>query len=114
MADTSTQVTNASAFERGSLPIQIVLAVVTFGLYTIYWWYKTNAQFDEGTNADLDPTIQTVLYIIPPITLYALWKFSNSVEDVIGQSAIVLFVLSIVFPPAFWFLVQSGINDLAQ
>ena len=114
MADTSTRVTNSAAFERGSLPIQIVLAVVTFGLYTIYWWYNTNKQFDEGTDADLNPPVQTVLFLIPPITLYATWKFANSVEDVLDQSAIVLFVLSIVFPPAFWFLVQSGINGLAE
>ena len=113
MADTSTSVTNASAFQQGSLGKQVLFFIITFGLYGIFWWYKTNEQFSEGTNADLDPTIQTVLFLIPPISLYAIWKFSSAAEDVIGQSAIVLLLLSMVFPPAFWFLVQSGINDLA-
>lgn len=110
----TTEVTNASAFKKGSLGKQVLFTIVTFGLYGIYWWYSTHQQFAEATNTDLDPTIQTVLYILPPLSLYAIWKFSNEAELVAGQSGTVLFLLFLVFPPAGWFLVQSGINEMAE
>lgn len=114
MSESSTEVTDASVFKKGSLGKQAVLAIITLGLYGVYWWYDTNQQFDGGTSADLNPTVQTVLFIIPPLNLYAIWKFAGAAEEVAGQSAVVLFLLFIVFPPAGWYLVQTGINGIAS
>lgn len=114
MSESSTEVTNASAFKKGSLGKQAALAIVTLGLYGIYWWYDTNQQFADGTGAELNPVVQTVLFVIPPLNLYAIWKYSGAAEKVAGQSAVVLFLLFIVFPPAGWYLVQTGINGVAS
>ena len=113
MSATATGVTDESAFKQGSMAIQAVLAIVTLGLYAVYWWYDANRQFDAGTDADLDPMVQTVLFVIPLLNVYAIWKFSNAAEGVAGQSAAVLTVLFVLLPPAGWFLVQSGINGIA-
>lgn len=113
MSDTSLQITDESAFENASLAVQIVLAVVTLGVYTIYWWYKANSQLASATDSDLDPTLQTVLFVIPLANLYAVWTFSDDAGAVIDQDSVLLFVLFVVFAPAFWFLVQSGFNDVA-
>ena len=114
MSAMSTEVTNASGFKKGSLGKQVGLTVITFGLYMIYWWYDTHQQFAAATNTDLDPTIQTVLFLVPLANLYAIWQFSNEAEAVTDQSGTVLFVLFLVFAPAAWFLIQSGINEVAQ
>lgn len=114
MSATSTQVTNASGFKKGSLGKQIGLTVITFGFYAIYWWYDTHQQFAAATDTDLDPTMQTVLFLVPIANIYAMWQFSNEAEAVTDQSGTVLFLLFLVFAPAAWFLIQSGINEVAQ
>jgi len=114
MSEATTEVTDSSAFEKGSLGKQAALAIVTLGLYGLYWWYDTNEQFDGGTSADLNPLVQTVLFVIPPLNLYAIWKYAGAAEEVAGQSAIVLSLLFVVFPPAGWYLVQTGINGVAS
>ena len=113
MSGSSIQITDQAAFKKGSLGKQVLFAILTLGLYGVYWWYNTHQQFDQGTSGDFSPTMQTVLYIIPLANLYAIWKFSNTADDLLDQSGAVLFVLFLVFPPAFWYLVQSQVNDLA-
>ena len=109
----SPQVTNASAFKKGSLGIQIVLAIVTLGLYGLYWVYSTADQLNKGTNADISPGIVLIAMFIPFGALYSFWKVSNASEAVTDQSAMVLFLLFIFFGPLSWYWIQSGINSVA-
>ena len=103
------QITNASAFERKSLGIQVVLTIVTIGLYTIYWAYSTAKQLDAGTNSDLTP----ILAIVPIVNIVSVWQISDAAEAVTDQSKIVLFVLFIFFAPLSWYWIQSGMNAAA-
>lgn len=103
------QVTDPSAFERKSLAIQVVLSVVTLGLYTVYWLYSTAKQLDRGTDQSLIP----ILAIVPILNVITVWQVCNAGEAVTDQSNVVLFVLFIVFSPITWFLIQSGMNDVA-
>ena len=107
MAEAAT-VTDRSAFKQGSLGLQVVLAVVTLGLYTLYWTYSTASQLNNGTNRGLIP----LLGLIPLVNIAAFWQIANAAEAVTDQSKIVLFVLFIFVPPLSWFWVQSGINDV--
>lgn len=102
----STQIEDPSAFSEGSLGMQVILTVITLGFYPLYWMYKTASQLDRGTDANLTP----ILVIVP---IYNLWMLSNGAEAVTDQSAVVLFLLFMVFGPAAWFLIQTGINDVA-
>lgn len=113
MSAGSTEVTNPAAFKQGSLGKQIGLTVVTFGLYSVYWIYDMCGQLSSGTDADINPTLMTVLFLIPIVNLYAIWKFSNAAAVVTDQTGVVLFILFLVFAPAAWFLIQSGANDVA-
>ncbi|MBV0902056.1 hypothetical protein KTS37_09680 [Halomicroarcula salina] len=101
--------TDSSAFENGSLGLQVVLFVVTGTLYGLYWLYKTAKQLDEGTDQNLSP----ILAVIPIVNIIGIWQISNAAEAVTDQSGVVLFVLFVVFGPISWFLIQSGINDTA-
>jgi hypothetical protein len=100
------EVTDASAFRRGSLGKQVVLFVITFGFYGLYWMYKTADQLDRGTSSDINP----ILVIVP---FYGLWIVTDGAEAVTDQSQGVLFLLFLVFGPAAWYLIQSGINEVA-
>jgi hypothetical protein len=102
-----TTVTDSSAFTKGSLGKQVALTVVTFGLYSLYWMYKTADQLDRGTDASLTP----ILVIVP---FYGQWMLADGGEAVTDQSSGILFLLFLVFGPISWFLIQSGINDVAS
>ncbi|AGN01132.1 hypothetical protein L593_05915 [Salinarchaeum sp. Harcht-Bsk1] len=106
-------VTDPSAFEEGSLGLQIVLFIVTFGIYGLYWYYSTNAQLAAGTDAEFSPVARTLLSLLPFLGLYWSWQFCNDAEAVTDQSGPLLFVLFIVFAPISWFLIQSGVNSTA-
>jgi hypothetical protein len=103
------KVTDSSAFTNKSHGKQILLAIVTLGLYTIYWAYSTAAQLDEGTNRSLTP----ILAIIPVVNIISIWQISDAAEAVTDQSKIVLFLLFLVFAPLSWYWVQAGLNDAA-
>lgn len=80
MADTPT-VTDPSAFAKKSLGIQVVLSVVTLGLYTVYWLYSTAKQLDQGTDASLMP----ILAIIPVVNIVTTWQISKASEAVTNR-----------------------------
>lgn len=103
-------VTDSSAFEKKSLGMQLVLAIVTLGLYTIYWTYSTAKQLDQGTSEDLTP----IFAIIPIVNLISFWQISNASEAITDQSATVLFIVFIFFSPLSWYWVQSGLNNAAS
>jgi hypothetical protein len=103
----SPSVTNKSAFSEASLGKQVGLAVVTLGLYALYWMYATAQQLDQGTDANLTP----VLALVP---FYGQWIVADAAEAVTDQSSVVLFLLFLFLGPAAWFLIQSGINDAAS
>jgi hypothetical protein len=113
MADDSPAVTDASAFKQSSLVKEIVLSIVTLGIYTIYWWYKTNKQLANGTDADISAAWRTVGLFIPLYGFVVVWRTCHDAEAVVDQDGVILFLLFMVFAPAGWFLVQSGINDVA-
>ncbi|WP_246022850.1 DUF4234 domain-containing protein [Halosimplex halophilum] len=102
----STQIVDRSEFEKGSLGKQVALAVVTLGLYMVYWMYSTARQLDRGTDASLSP----ILAIVP---FYGQWKVADAAEAVTDQSGVLLFVLFLFLGPAAWYLIQTGINDAA-
>lgn len=103
----SPTVTNQAAFSKGSLGMQVGLTIVTLGFYSFYWMYNTAQQLNQGTDADINP----ILAVIP---LLGHWVVADAAEAVTDQSGIVLFLLFVVFAPASWFLIQSGINDVAS
>ncbi|MFC3959637.1 DUF4234 domain-containing protein [Halovivax cerinus] len=114
MGANTTSVTNAGAFRTRSLGKQVLFSVLTLGFYWIYWYHVTHTQLNDGTDANFAPLMRTVGLFIPIYNLIVMWRTSHDCEAVTDQDGVLLFVLTLVFPPAFWFLVQSGINDVAK
>ncbi|MFB6143634.1 MAG: DUF4234 domain-containing protein [Halorientalis sp.] len=103
------EVTDRSAFTRGSLGKQVLFTIITFGIYPVYWTYKTAKMLDRGTNQSTTP----ILAIIPLVNIIVFWQISKAGEAVTEQGAMPVFLLFIFFPIISWYWVQTGINSVA-
>jgi hypothetical protein len=113
MTGDSTTVMDASSFSKRSLAKQVLFSIVTLGFYTIYWFHVTHRQLADGTDASFNPTLRTVGLFVPIYNLVVMWRTSHDSAAVTDTGGVVLFLLFLVFAPAAWYLVQSGINEVA-
>jgi hypothetical protein len=113
MTDESTTVTDPSAFSERSLGKQVLFSIITFGIYIIYWFHITHKQLAKGTDADFSATWRTIGMFIPIYNFIVLWRDGQDCEAVTDQDGVILFILFIVFSPAAWYLIQTGINGVA-
>lgn len=96
---------------------QILLIIVTFGIYLVYWFHQTASELKiVAKDTEAAPTLWTVLLFIPFGNIYSIFKYSELYEKVCSEkiNKWLLFVLWFVFSPAIWFLVQSDLNKLAK
>lgn len=93
-------------------PIMVlVLFCITFGIYGIYWLVKTKGEMNEQ-GADI-PTAW--LIILPVISIYWYWKFSEGVEKVTKKelSAPISFVLAYFLGIIGIAITQNSLNKAA-
>ena len=94
----------------------IVLTVITLGIYGIYWVVSTTNEL-RSLKADAPNPWALVLFIIPLVNiivaLWYYWKYSGAVEEISGFSAVLLFLLWIVFSPAAVVIAQIQLNKRA-
>lgn len=109
-----TEITDTSAFEAKSHGKQVLFSVLTLGLYTLYWWHATHKQLSAGTDADFSPAMRTIGLFVPFYNFLVIWQTSNDAAAVTDSDGVVLFLLFLVFAPAAWFLIQSGMNGAAE
>jgi hypothetical protein len=97
--------------------VQVLLMIVTIGIYSIYWFHQTATELKWLANdPDAKPGLWTVLLFIPIANFYALYKYSELFQEVGAEhlNRWLIFLLFIVFPPAVWFVVQSDLNKRAD
>ena len=93
-------------------PIMIlVFTIITFGIYGIYWYVKTKLEMNEA-GADI-PTAW--LIIIPIISIWWMWKFSEGVEQVTDNemSGPIAFLLLFLLGFIGTAIIQSYLNKVA-
>ncbi len=99
-----------------NMAVQILLVIVTFGLYTIYWFYQTANELKSIAKDDAaSPALWTVLLFIPFGAFYSYYKYGEIYEKASAEqfNRWLLFVLYLVFTPAVWFIVQTDLNRRA-
>ena len=94
---------------------QVVLFIVTFSIYSIYWFYVTLEELHQANGKDQGAGLWTFLFFIPIANLFAAWHHSSEYSQFVNGKypGIGIFILWIVFSPAVWFLVQSDLNRAA-
>ena len=62
-----------------SVPMLVILSVVTCGIYYLYWIYKTTELIKNFMdNQEINPTLELILcFIIPFYQLYWYYKYSK-------------------------------------
>ena len=98
--------------KRRNMGMQVLLNIITLGIYSIYWFYVTSKEMVEYKSLDGSPGLWTVLAIIPFVNLYADYKQGSAVEALTDGSINkwIIFILWLGFPPAAWFITQRELN----
>jgi hypothetical protein len=96
--------------------LQVLIFIVTLGIYQIYWFYQTTAEMKAlAKDPEASPALWTVLFIIPFAFFYSYYKHGELYEKISDEhmNRWIIFILWIVFRPAVWFIVQMEINKKA-
>ncbi len=101
--------------ERRNMAMQVLLFIITLGIYAIYWFYVTSREMVEHKKLTGSPALWTLLFILPLINLYAYYKQGEAVEALTDEAINrwIMFILWIVFSPAAWFITQAELNKRA-
>ena len=103
--------------KRRNMWVQVLLTIITLGIYTIYWFYVTLEELHRANgNEDGGGCLWTILYVIPIANLFAYWHQGQEYDKFINGKypGIAIFILWIVFAPVVWFLVQRELNAAAE
>ena len=101
--------------KRRNMAMQVVLAIITLGIYGIYWFYVTSKEMVEYKDLTESPGLWTVLFLLPFVDLYTYYKQGEAVEALTDGTLNkwIIFVLWLVFAPAVWFITQTELNKRA-
>ncbi len=98
--------------QKRSLAAVFGLTLVTFGIYGIYWQVKTKGEMNaRGTQI---PTAW--LMIVPFVSIWWLWKYSEGVEQVTSNKlgGAVTFLIMWFLGLIGMLIVQDAFNKLAD
>lgn len=103
--------------KKRDMLLQVVLLIITCGLYGFYWFYQTALEMKSITqDEEAAPTLWTILLIIPFGAVYSYFKYAEIFEKISSEklSKWIIFILWFVFSPAVWFIVQRDLNRIAE
>ena len=116
----------STAKVRGPITVA-VLSIVTLGIYVLFWWYFINREMADYGRArsteELGDSPATSLLALFPggiVVVPAIWTTVTTFQRIQtaqrlnGQTPIngwLAFVLVLVFSPAFYGYMQSGLNS---
>ena len=100
-----------------NMVVQVLLFIITLGIYGIYWFYVTYKETSRANGkTEANAFLWTILFLIPIASFFAAWKHSMEYAEFVDNKypGIAIFILWIVFAPVVWFLVQSDLNRAAR
>ena len=100
-----------------SMLVQVVIFIITFGIYGIYWYYQTACEMQSlADDQAAQPGLWTSLLFIPFANLYSYYKHGELYEKISKEhfNRWLSFLFWIVFSPVVWFLVQMDLNRIAE
>ncbi len=96
--------------------MQVVLMIVTLGIYSIYWFYVTSREMLDHQEKEGSAGLWTFVLFVPFGSFYSYWQHSKLVESVTGEryNHWLIYILWFFFTPATWFLTQRELNRIAE
>ena len=115
MSTNGGETTRTDHVKYRNMVMQVVLVIVTLGIYAVYWYYVTLKELHIANDRSEGAGLWTLLAIIPIANLFAYWHYSFEYAQFTGEKypGIAIFILWLVFSPVVWFLVQTDLNKAA-
>ena len=104
-----------SHIKRRNMVMQVILMILTLGIYAIYWFHVTLNELHRANGKQESAGIWTFLLFVPFGSLFSYWRHSFEYSEFVSQKypGIAIFLLGLVFSPVVWFLVQNDLNQAA-
>lgn len=96
---------------------QVGLMIITFGIYSVYWFYQTSVEMAGLANdRRAEPGLWTILLFVPFAGLYSYYKHAELYEVISPDrfNRWLMWVLWIFFSPAVWAIIQLELNRRAN
>jgi hypothetical protein len=101
-----------------SIGLSILWAVLTLGIYTYVWTYKTHGEIKRWSGNGVGAVLGLVIYfVISPVTFFVVPSEVRYLYENDGQASPVrgitgLWILLPILGPFIWFVkVQGALND---
>lgn len=105
---------NYGHIKHRNMFLQIILVIITLGIYGIYWFHVTLGELQRanGRGPEAGRWKWTILFCIPLLDFFSFWHYSGEYSEFVRGKypRVLVFILWIVFFPAVWFLAQSDLN----
>ena len=102
-----------------------VLSMVTFGIYSVVWYYKVNRELRDAAGIDVSPVVAALaisigwMVIVPPfVSWYRTFERIRKAQQQAGTSEVnpilgfILFLVAVVFLPVEVLYTQDELNKL--
>ena len=96
--------------------MQVVLFVVTIGIYGIYWFYSTLKELHIANGKeDAGEVLWTIMLFIPIASWFAQWHYAKECSTFTSDKypTFLMFILWLFFSPAVWLLTQLELNEVS-
>jgi Domain of unknown function (DUF4234) len=110
--------------KRRGILFVLLISLITIGIYTIYWAYKTHEELKQHTGEGLGGVLGLVIWIIlNPVSAFVIpseigkmYNRAGRASPVTGWTGLWLFPFGILIIPAIvWFVkVQGSLNQYWQ
>ncbi len=100
--------------EQRSIPLAILLTIVTLGIYQFYWVYKTHAELERYSGNGVGGTVGVVIFLV--VGVVTPFLLGAETKRLIGPSSSVsgwtgLWILLPIVGAIVWFVkVQGALN----
>ena len=99
--------------KRRNMWMQLLITVVTLGLYQIYWFYVTLKELHVANDHASSSNLWVILLFVPIANFFAAWHYCGEAAQFSNEKypKFLLFILWLFFMPAVWFLTQRELNE---
>lgn len=101
-----------------NLFVQVLLVLVTCGLYVPYWYYQTCSELlslRKSNQPEQPVVLWTILWFVPPLFFYSYYKQGELFEQIAPEyNRWLILVLWCFLPMAVWVIVQLRLNRVAR
>lgn len=100
--------------KKRNMTMQVVLMIITMGIYALYWFYSTLKELHIANGKDEGAVMWTLFLLV--LSWLAVWHYSSEYTGFATEKypALLVFLAWLVFLPIVWFLVQTDLNKAAD